>query len=398
MLEIIYRNKMQFFALAIFLVILTMMSSVSAEDYDISITDDMKFNPDDLTINVDDTVTWTNNDGMGHTATSTDGPASFDSGNIAAGATWSFTFIEAGTYDYKCNYHSSMTATITVVESDSGDENITVNHVTLVDTPPHKEWEWNYSYQVEVSDLQLDVNYIAVILIKLIDDDEWGGADWWWDDIEGNGDQYNYTVSLQRECYFINASLYERDDLNSNGENATVLASAYLDFVVGTGSCVDGVYSEDDNAEEEEENENNETAEEEEENEETGNNETEDSPDSDNDGISDDNDLCPEEDASGHDADADGCIDDSDDDGIKNNVDECPFDATDTCDATLQNQENFCPDEITDENKDTVDDSCIATFDEPEEYEPEEGLLSSISFFVSICVMAIISFRRKNEN
>jgi len=115
---------MQFFALSIFLVavvILTMIPSASAEDHDISITDDMKFNPEDLTINVGDTVTWTNNDGMGHTATSTDGPVSFDSGNIAAGATWSFTFTEAGTYNYKCDYHSSMTASITVVESDDGD-------------------------------------------------------------------------------------------------------------------------------------------------------------------------------------------------------------------------------------------------------------------------------------
>ena len=124
MLEIIYRYKVQFFALSIFLVmsvILVMIPSASAEDHDVSITDDMKFNPEDLTINVEDTVTWTNNDGMGHTATSTDGPASFDSGNIAAGATWSFTFTEAGTYNYKCDYHSSMTASITVVESDDGD-------------------------------------------------------------------------------------------------------------------------------------------------------------------------------------------------------------------------------------------------------------------------------------
>ena len=124
MLQIIYKNKMQFFALAIFLVmsvILVMIPSASAEDYDVSITDDMKFNPEDLTINVGDTVTWTNNDGMGHTATSTDGPTSFDSGNIDTGATWSFTFTEAGTYNYKCDYHSSMTASITVVESDDGD-------------------------------------------------------------------------------------------------------------------------------------------------------------------------------------------------------------------------------------------------------------------------------------
>ena len=109
---------MQFFALAIFLVmsvILVMIPSASAEDHDVSITDDMKFDPEDLTINVGDTVTWTNNDGMGHTATSTDEPASFDSGNIDAGATWSFTFTEAGTYNYKCDYHIKMTASITVV-------------------------------------------------------------------------------------------------------------------------------------------------------------------------------------------------------------------------------------------------------------------------------------------
>lgn len=88
----------------------------SDENYDISITDGMVFNPDDLTINVGDTVTWTNDDSMGHTATSTSGPTSFDSGNMASGAIWSFTFTEAGTYDYKCSYHSSMTASITVVE------------------------------------------------------------------------------------------------------------------------------------------------------------------------------------------------------------------------------------------------------------------------------------------
>ena len=91
---------------------------VSNVNYDISITDSMDFDPNSLTINVGDTVTWTNNDGMDHTATSTSGPVSFDSGNIASGANWAFTFTEAGTYDYVCNYHSSMTATITVVEPD----------------------------------------------------------------------------------------------------------------------------------------------------------------------------------------------------------------------------------------------------------------------------------------
>jgi PGF-CTERM protein len=131
-----------------------------------------------------------------------------------------------------------------LASADSGDETITVNHVVLVDTPQYKEWSWNYSYQTEVNDLQMNVSYTAVILIKQIGDDEWGGLDWWWDDIESDGDQYDFTFSLQRGCYFINASLHESDDLNSDVENATVLAGADLDFVVGNGTCVDGVYSE----------------------------------------------------------------------------------------------------------------------------------------------------------
>jgi len=91
---------------------------VSDNSHDVSITDSMDFDPNSLTINVGDTVTWSNNDGIAHTATSTSGPVSFDSGNIASGANWAFTFTEAGTYDYVCEYHSSMTATITVVEPD----------------------------------------------------------------------------------------------------------------------------------------------------------------------------------------------------------------------------------------------------------------------------------------
>ncbi len=131
----------------------------------------------------------------------------------------------------------------------SGDETITVNHVVLVDTPPHPEWEWNYSYQIEVNDLQMDTQpYTAIILVKRVGDHEWGGLDWWWDindEFGGYDNQFNFTISLQRGCYFINASLYESDDLHSDEENATVLVAADLDFVVGTGTCVGGVYSED---------------------------------------------------------------------------------------------------------------------------------------------------------
>jgi len=130
----------------------------------------------------------------------------------------------------------------------NGSENITVNHVVLVDTPPQEEGEWNYSFQVEVSDLQMDTEpYTAVILIKRVGDNEWGGLDWRWDINDENGgydNQFNFTISLQKGCYFINTSLFESSDLNSDAENATVLASADLDFVVGTGTCADGLYYE----------------------------------------------------------------------------------------------------------------------------------------------------------
>tara|TARA_Y100000758_G_scaffold120021_1_gene84589 strand:+ start:82 stop:2226 length:2145 start_codon:yes stop_codon:yes gene_type:complete len=86
----------------------------SNENHDVSITDDKDFLPEDLTINVGDTVVWTNNDDSPHTVTADDDE--FNSGNLAEGATWSYTFTEAGTYDYHCNYHSSMTGSVTVVD------------------------------------------------------------------------------------------------------------------------------------------------------------------------------------------------------------------------------------------------------------------------------------------
>ena len=70
------------------------------------------FNPGQLTIAVGDTVTWTNSDSTAHTATADDG--TFDSGNLANGDTFSYTFTEVGTVSYTCSYHSSMTGSITV--------------------------------------------------------------------------------------------------------------------------------------------------------------------------------------------------------------------------------------------------------------------------------------------
>jgi plastocyanin len=72
------------------------------------------FKPDSLTIKVGDTVTWINNDSYNHTVTAKTGE--FDSGNMANGAKFSFTFDKEGTYDYICSIHTFMTGKIIVTK------------------------------------------------------------------------------------------------------------------------------------------------------------------------------------------------------------------------------------------------------------------------------------------
>jgi plastocyanin len=88
-------------------------ASTSATGTDVTIQSN-SFNPDSLSIKVGDTVTWTNKDSYDHTVTSD--TAAFDSGGIASGATFSFTFNAEGTYSYHCSIHTSMTAKIIVTK------------------------------------------------------------------------------------------------------------------------------------------------------------------------------------------------------------------------------------------------------------------------------------------
>jgi plastocyanin len=71
------------------------------------------FGPNELQVKVGTTVTWTNQDSTRHTVTADDG--TFDSGALSEGSSFSFTFTEAGTFPYSCNFHPSMVGTVTVV-------------------------------------------------------------------------------------------------------------------------------------------------------------------------------------------------------------------------------------------------------------------------------------------
>ncbi|HEX7734939.1 MAG TPA: cupredoxin family copper-binding protein [Ktedonobacteraceae bacterium] len=70
------------------------------------------FTPASLTVKVGTKVTWTNNGSVTHTVTANQG--AFDSGALAPGKTFSFTFTKAGTYSYHCTIHRAMIATIVV--------------------------------------------------------------------------------------------------------------------------------------------------------------------------------------------------------------------------------------------------------------------------------------------
>jgi plastocyanin len=74
--------------------------------------DNMAFTSNSLSVKAGTTVKWTNNDNTAHTVTADD--ASFDSGSIAVGATYSYTFSYAGTIKYHCSIHSGMKGTVVV--------------------------------------------------------------------------------------------------------------------------------------------------------------------------------------------------------------------------------------------------------------------------------------------
>jgi plastocyanin len=78
---------------------------------------DFAFSPASMTIKKGTTVTWTNEDDVAHTVTPDAQTPNFQgSGSLSQGESYSFTFDEAGTYDYHCQPHPNMTATVVVTD------------------------------------------------------------------------------------------------------------------------------------------------------------------------------------------------------------------------------------------------------------------------------------------
>jgi plastocyanin len=96
-------------AVAAMLGVLLAGGIVRAADQGVSIAG-FAFSPGTVTVTEGDTVTWTNDDQVPHTATG-DG---FDTESIDGGQTASITFDTAGTYAYACAIHPTMTGTVVV--------------------------------------------------------------------------------------------------------------------------------------------------------------------------------------------------------------------------------------------------------------------------------------------
>ena len=74
------------------------------------------FSPSNITVKKGTTVTWTNKDSTNHTVTETDSQPGPNSGGLAPGKSYSFTFTSVGTFQYHCSIHPEMIAAITVTQ------------------------------------------------------------------------------------------------------------------------------------------------------------------------------------------------------------------------------------------------------------------------------------------
>jgi len=101
----------------------------------------LNFAPDTITvvIGINNTVTWKNLDTSPHTVTAVGG--AFNSGSIAIGGTWNYTFSTPGTYSYYCQFHNWMKGTVVVKQLAPG------NLLSVVTIPSGTGGSQNFNYE-----------------------------------------------------------------------------------------------------------------------------------------------------------------------------------------------------------------------------------------------------------
>jgi len=74
--------------------------------------DATSYSPKTVTVAMGDSVVWVNKDVLVHTVTAKDGR--YDSHDIPAGGSWTYTPKAAGLSAYACTYHTTMRGTLRV--------------------------------------------------------------------------------------------------------------------------------------------------------------------------------------------------------------------------------------------------------------------------------------------
>ena len=70
------------------------------------VIENMQYNPPQLSVHRGDRIVWVNKDLFPHTVTAA--ARAFDSGSIAAGASWTYVAGKTGEYAYGCTFHPTM--------------------------------------------------------------------------------------------------------------------------------------------------------------------------------------------------------------------------------------------------------------------------------------------------
>jgi len=109
-----------------------MAGSAMAADATVEMQD-FDFDPQTVTIDVGDSVTWTNTGAAPHTATA---QGEFDTGILNAGESDSVTFSEAGSFDYICTVHPQMTGTVVVEAAGTTEPSPTIGDPVTVTPAP----------------------------------------------------------------------------------------------------------------------------------------------------------------------------------------------------------------------------------------------------------------------
>ena len=121
------------------------------------IVENFMFTSANITINVGDTVEWTNIQGThnvnGTQATFPSNPASF--GNAIGGSPWNYTFVFtiAGSYNYQCDVHApNMAGTVTVQAPTGVDKVVSINQMGFYPNPASNELSFvGYTEIINVS-------------------------------------------------------------------------------------------------------------------------------------------------------------------------------------------------------------------------------------------------------